>query len=57
VLHLLAVARRAGVELGIDDFDRISERTPLLCDLSLAASTTRPTMSRAGRPPLCWPSA
>ena len=33
VLHLLAVAREAGVELAIDDFDRISERTPLLCDL------------------------
>ena len=33
VLHLLAVAREAGVELSIDDFDAISERTPLLCDL------------------------
>ena len=33
VLHLLAVAREAGIELSIDDFDRISERTPLLCDL------------------------
>jgi dihydroxy-acid dehydratase len=33
VLHLLAVAREAGVELSIDDFDRISERTPLLCSL------------------------
>jgi len=33
VLHLLAVAREAGIELSIDDFDRISERTPLLGDL------------------------
>ncbi len=33
VLHLLAVAREAGIELDIDDFDRISERTPLLGDL------------------------
>ena len=33
VLHLLAVAREAGVELSIDDFDRISQRTPLLCSL------------------------
>jgi dihydroxy-acid dehydratase len=33
VLHLLAVAREIGVPLEIDDFDRISERTPLLCDL------------------------
>ncbi|MGC1812623.1 MAG: dihydroxy-acid dehydratase [Solirubrobacterales bacterium] len=33
VLHLLAVANEAGIELTIDDFDRISERTPLLGDL------------------------
>jgi len=33
VLHLLAVAREAGVPLDIDDFDRIASRTPLLCDL------------------------
>jgi dihydroxy-acid dehydratase len=33
VLHLLAVAREAGVDLSIDDFDRIAARTPLLCDL------------------------
>jgi dihydroxy-acid dehydratase len=33
VLHLLAVARELGVPLAIDDFDRLSERTPLLADL------------------------
>jgi dihydroxy-acid dehydratase len=33
VLHLLAVANEAGIELTIDDFDRISEKTPLLGDL------------------------
>jgi dihydroxy-acid dehydratase len=33
VLHLLAVANEAGIELSIDDFDRISEKTPLLGDL------------------------
>jgi dihydroxy-acid dehydratase len=33
VLHLLAVAREAGVPLSIDDFDRIASQTPLLCDL------------------------
>ncbi|HLF71486.1 MAG TPA: dihydroxy-acid dehydratase [Dehalococcoidia bacterium] len=33
VLHLLAIAREAEVELDIDDFDAISRRTPLLCDL------------------------
>ena len=33
VLHLLALAEEMGIELDIDDFDRISERTPLLGDL------------------------
>jgi len=33
VLHLLAIASEAGVELNIDDFDKISERTPLIADL------------------------
>ena len=33
VLHLLAIAREAGVPLDIDDFDRISARTPLIADL------------------------
>ena len=33
VLHLLAIAREAGVKLEIDDFDRISARTPIITDL------------------------
>jgi dihydroxy-acid dehydratase len=33
VLHLLAIAREAGIPLSIDDFDRISARTPILVDL------------------------
>jgi dihydroxy-acid dehydratase len=33
VLHLLAVATEAGIPLGIDDFDDIAAKTPLLCDL------------------------
>jgi dihydroxy-acid dehydratase len=33
VLHFLAIAREAGIPLDIDDFDAISKRTPLLCDL------------------------
>ena len=33
VLHLLAIARTAGVDLTIDDFQRIGDRTPLLADL------------------------
>jgi dihydroxy-acid dehydratase len=33
VLHLLAIAREAGVPLSIDDFDRISAKTPVLADM------------------------
>jgi dihydroxy-acid dehydratase len=33
VLHLLAIAREAEVELSIDDFDRISRTTPIIADL------------------------
>ncbi len=33
VLHLLAVAREIGVELDIDDFDRVANSVPSLCDL------------------------
>ena len=33
VLHLLAMAHDAGVELSLDDFERISQKTPLLVDL------------------------
>src|SRR5207302_794458 len=33
VLHLLAIARELQIPLEIDEFDAISERTPLLCDL------------------------
>jgi len=33
VLHLLAIAREAGVELTLDDFTRIGERVPVLADV------------------------
>ncbi|HEY0784882.1 MAG TPA: dihydroxy-acid dehydratase [Acidobacteriaceae bacterium] len=33
VLHFLAIAHEMNIPLDIDDFDRISTRTPLLCDL------------------------
>jgi dihydroxy-acid dehydratase len=48
VLHLLAVAKEAGIELDIDDFDRISDRTPLLCDLSPGGRYNATDMFRAG---------
>lgn len=37
ILHLLAVAQEAGVDLTIDDFDRISRETPCLCKVSPSA--------------------
>ena len=48
VLHLLAVAYEAGVALSIDDFDRISERTPLLCDLHPAGQYVAVDLYHAG---------
>ena len=48
VLHLLAIAHEAGVELGIDDFDRISARTPLLCDLKPGGQFVAADLYRAG---------
>ncbi len=48
VLHLLAVAKEAGVRLSIDDFDRISRKTPLLADLKPWGRFTAPEMYRAG---------
>ena len=34
VLHLIAIARELGIPLSMEDFDRISENTPFICDLS-----------------------
>ena len=48
VLHLLAIAREAGVPLEIDDFDRISARTPLLADLKPGGRFVATDLHRAG---------
>ena len=48
VLHLLAIAREAGVELNIDDFDRISARVPLLADLKPSGRFVATDMYEAG---------
>jgi dihydroxy-acid dehydratase len=48
VLHLLAIAREAGVQLEIDDFQKVSERTPLLCDLKPSGRFVATDMHRAG---------
>jgi dihydroxy-acid dehydratase len=48
VLHLLAMAREAGVPLSIDDFDTISRRTPLLADLKPGGRFVAVDLYKAG---------
>ncbi|MGI8631417.1 MAG: dihydroxy-acid dehydratase [Solirubrobacterales bacterium] len=48
VLHLLAVAREAGVDLDIDDFQDISQRTPLLADLKPCGQYVATDLYKAG---------
>jgi dihydroxy-acid dehydratase len=48
VLHLLALAREAGVELSIDDFDVVSRRTPLIADLMPGGKYAAADLDKAG---------
>jgi dihydroxy-acid dehydratase len=48
VLHLLAVAREAGVKLTIDDFDKINRKVPLLADLKPGGRFTASDLYAAG---------
>src|SRR6185295_10604774 len=48
VLHLLAIAREAGIELAIDDFEHISRRTPLLADLKPGGKFVATDLYKAG---------
>jgi dihydroxy-acid dehydratase len=48
VLHLIAIAREAGLELSLDDFDRISSRVPLLADLKPAGRFVATELHAAG---------
>jgi dihydroxy-acid dehydratase len=48
VLHLLAVAKEAGVKLDIDEFDKVSRKTPLLADMRPWGNYTAPEMHDAG---------
>ncbi len=52
VLHLLALAREVGVPLTLDDFDRISARTPILADLKPAGRYMSVDLHEAGGIPL-----
>jgi len=48
VLHLMAIAREAGVTLGLEDFDRVSARVPLLADLKPGGRFVALDLHRAG---------
>ncbi len=48
VLHLLATAHDFGVELALDDFDRISRKTPVVADMRPWGTYTAPEMFEAG---------
>jgi len=48
VLHLLAIAREAGVPLNLEDFDRIASNTPILTDLKPYGRFMAPDLEQAG---------
>lgn len=52
VLHLLAIAHEAGVDLSLDDFDRISRRTPHLVDVRPAGHFVMSDLDRVGGVPV-----
>ena len=52
VLHLLAIAREAGVAFDIDEFDAISRKTPIIGDLKPAGRYMAPDMFEAGGTPV-----
>ncbi len=52
VLHLLALAREAGIPLTIDDFDHVSERTPIVADLKPGGQYVALDVDEAGGIPL-----
>jgi len=48
VLHLTAIAHEAGLALALDDFDRISDKTPLLADLKPSGRFVATDLHKAG---------
>jgi dihydroxy-acid dehydratase len=48
VLHLLAIARDAGIPLTLEEFDKIFAKTPILTDLKPGGRFVAPDMYRAG---------
>jgi dihydroxy-acid dehydratase len=52
VLHLMAIAHAAEVKLGLDDFERIRERVPVLCDMKPSGRYVATDLHRVGGIPL-----
>lgn len=52
VLHLISMAREAGIPLDIDDFDQISRRTPIYVDLMPSGRFSAVEVDRAGGIPV-----
>jgi dihydroxy-acid dehydratase len=48
VLHLLAIAREAGIELSLDDFDEVASRTPIVVDIKPGGRFVANDLYRAG---------
>jgi len=51
VLHLIAMARTVGVPLGLDDFQRVSDRVPFLADLKPSGQYVQEDLHRVGGTP------
>jgi dihydroxy-acid dehydratase len=51
VLHLLAIARTAGIDLSLDDFQRVSDRVPLLADLKPSGRYVQEDLHAVGGTP------
>jgi dihydroxy-acid dehydratase len=52
VLHLMALAKEAGIRLELEDFDRVSRRTPIVADLMPGGTYAAPDLYAAGGPAL-----
>jgi dihydroxy-acid dehydratase len=52
LLHLVAIARELGLELSLEEFDRIAARTPVICDLKPGGRFVATDLHAAGGTPL-----
>ncbi|MCZ4094600.1 L-arabinonate dehydratase [Sinorhizobium psoraleae] len=54
MIHLIAMARRCGVHLTLDDFDRMSEKVPVLCNIRPTGEFLMEDFYYAGGLPALW---